>query len=96
MSRITFEEWKQGRDKVEAAHRGAAKILADLAPERNALGLVPDHIKQSKEWQQAHLNERRLFANLRETNSYGVRHFKFELDEERNQRRQAKLQQLKA
>lgn len=83
---MTFEEAKviskQLNDKVDAD----SKALKQFDQYRNSMGLVPDHIRETPEYQTLKNEFNKSFAQLRNFNGWYVKQFKKELAAERRNR----------
>ena len=95
---MNFEQAKKYAQRFDNEHKQAAEKLKEtgqrLARElgieaRGPMGLTPDAIKFSPEYQKAWKRERRAFSVMREFNAQYSRVFKRELREERNAKRKA-------
>ena len=71
---------KQMKIALETVHSDKVKVLNEVSgSERGTMGLTPDHIKQSQEWKNAYLAERKAFQEMREFNMKFSRTFKKEI-----------------
>lgn len=80
-----FELAKQAKLKYEAEVNRTSDILNKFT--KGEMGLVPDHIKASSEFQAAKKDYENAFNDLRNFNSNYVKQFKVELKEERNKKK---------
>lgn len=84
----TFEQAKQIQDALTLATDNASKALrAIIGDERGPMGLTPDHIKSSPEFQDALLAFNKANARSRAFNGPFVKQFKKELAELRKAKR---------
>jgi hypothetical protein len=74
------------RDQLEAETNRTDKALKALSG-GGAMGLTPDHVRATPEWQKAKHEFDAAFAALRAFNTVYVRRFKDELAQERRRRR---------
>lgn len=82
---MTYEEAKEYKQKINEEYDNASENIRKF--ERNDMGLIPDHIRESQEYQDADYQERVLFAELRRFNSWFLKNFKKEYMKERNAKR---------
>jgi hypothetical protein len=82
---MTYEEAKLHKQKLEKN----SDILGDKlnAFERNEMGLVPDNIRKSEEYQMANIQFKKAFKELQKFNIYFTKTFKKESAKERDGRR---------
>lgn len=86
------EDFLVARELAERLERATAQTSAALQEfPRGPLGLTPDDIKASPEWQTAHRNFEVAFQAQRQFNSTYTKTFADELRHERNARRAARL-----
>lgn len=84
----TYAVYKTVKARAEQMHNDAAKRLQEVSgTEKGPMGMVPDHIKSTQDWQIAYKTERAMFAGLRAINGHGAKHFKKEMAEDRKARR---------
>lgn len=81
---VTYEEAKTMRDTLEANIAKWSEILA--AYPRGPMGLTPDHLKQTPEWQHAKAECDKAFEALRRFNRVFVKRFRREIQAERRKR----------
>jgi hypothetical protein len=87
---MNFEQAKAKALALWEAHADAAAVLAVFP--KGAMGLTPDAVKASPEWQAAYRIERAAFAELRTFNAMYVKRFKKEIYAARAAERMAKAQ----
>ncbi len=81
---MTYQEAKTQNDTLWDAHRAAGKaLLAVPGVGSGPMGMTPDHVKQSAEYQAAKRAERESFDKLRAFSGYFVKTFKKEMRAER-------------
>jgi len=80
---MNFQEAKEISKKLNDDMNRCSKILNEKYTEKTPMGLTPDHIKSSPEYQADKFNFEIAFANLRSFNKTYVKTFKKELREER-------------
>ena len=87
---VTYEKAKEARDKID---RKLAKISAELKqfPKGRPMGMTPDHVKFSSEFQCAKFRYDKAFSELREFNKIFTKIFAKEIREERDERRRRNL-----
>ena len=81
----TYQESKAERDRLDQESSDASRAL-QVFP-RGAMGITPDHIKASAEWQAANLRYRRASKALQDFNVVFTRQFAKELSADRDARR---------
>lgn len=79
---MTFEEAKAAIAKVNAEVDAASAALQAF-PKTGSMGLTPDHVKASPEWQAAKRLFDVQFSRLRSLNGWYVKAFKAEIRAER-------------
>lgn len=85
---MTYAIAKQAAKFAEDQHKAAWKELKAISgDERGPMGLTPDHIKATKEWQEAFAKERKAFSEMRAVNMYLSKHYKKEIRAEQRKRR---------
>lgn len=98
---MNFDQAKKYAQRFDNEHRQAATKLREIGERlarelgieaRGPMGLTPDAIKFSSEYQKAWKQERQAFSAMREFNTQYTRVFKRELREERNAKRAASAQ----
>lgn len=82
---MTYEGFKLRRAMIETAMEPLSDYLK--AQPKGPMGLTPDAIKATPEWQQNFKAFHALFAQLRNLNAYGNKHFKSEIRAESIARR---------
>ena len=89
---MTFEDAMVEKAIREWAHESAANDLKAVSGDvRGPMGLTPDSIKQSPEWQHAFKIERNAFAAMRKFNLWVTKTYKKELKDLRDKQRNDKL-----
>lgn len=83
---LTFKEACVIRDTLTNEMDASSKAL-DAFPKSGTMGLTPDEVKFSAEFQNAKARYNRAHASLRRFNSVFVKRFEKELQEERRARR---------
>ena len=84
------------------AEAEAANMLCKQASQelqqfpKGPMGLTPDEVKRSPEWQQAHARYENAFAKARCANALLRKHFPRQLQEEREREREERLQAYRA
>jgi hypothetical protein len=63
---MTYEEWKTYKETAQRCVDIASTKLKQFP--RGEMGLTPDSIRQSKEWQQANREYQTFFKSLQEIN----------------------------
>lgn len=92
---ITYEAAKALKADAEAQEERAGKTLQDArGTESGPMGLTPDHVKASKEYQEAYANHARAFRQMQSMNSWFNRTFKREYAAERRATMAARLSSL--
>ncbi|PGT89852.1 hypothetical protein [Bacillus thuringiensis] len=86
---MTYEEAKAHNRKLDEEYDNASKNIRKF--ERNAMGLTPDHVRETQEWKDADKRERLAFANLRKFNAWFLKEFKKEYLTERGNKRLKKV-----
>lgn len=84
---MTFADFKARQSVLEAEYRAAVARLDAVSGERGPMGLTPDAVKATPEWQAARKASDGAFAVLRVFNGANVPIFKAEIEQERNIRR---------
>ncbi|MFV1457488.1 hypothetical protein [Bacillus mycoides] len=82
---MTYEEAKEQNRKANEEYDEVAKNLSKF--ERNAIGLVPNHVRETPEYREAYKQERAAFARLRKSNDWFLKNFKKEYLADRAKRR---------
>ncbi len=77
----TFEEATAERDRLEQEVTAAGAVMQTFP--RGAMGLTPDHVKATPEWQEAYTRSRRAFVALQNFTIVYVKAFKKELAAQR-------------
>jgi hypothetical protein len=87
-----FAAWRARRDELAANHARAANQWRAI-PGNGAgpMGLTPDSVKQSPEWQSAYAAYWRAHNALAGHNAAGVKLYRRELAQEQRERRAARL-----
>jgi hypothetical protein len=78
---VTYEEAKTYKKKLEDKNNVDSNRLQKF--EKNDIGLVPDHIKNSLEFQTAKIEFDKSFSELKNFNTWFIKTFKKEYTEER-------------
>ena len=95
---MNFEQAKKYAQRFDNEHKQAATKLREIGERlgrelgidaHGPMGLTPDAIKFSSEYQKAWKQERQAFSAMREFNTQYTRAFKRELREDRNAKRKA-------
>ncbi|PGK51864.1 hypothetical protein CN918_29165 [Priestia megaterium] len=81
---MNFEEAKREKKELEESNKIHSAKLNTF--EKNAMGMTPDHIRRTSEWQQAKQDFNQSFARLRNFNSWYVKTFKKEIQADRRKR----------
>lgn len=71
---MTYGEAKELKKKLNDECDEASKKLREF--ERVELGLTPDHIRDTQEWQEADKRFKLAFADLRKFNAWFVKEFR--------------------
>jgi len=71
---MNFEEAKAHKQELDRINSKHSEILQQF--ETNGIGLVPDHIRATDDYQQAKRNFDRSFAELRNFNAWFVKEFR--------------------
>lgn len=82
---MTYEEAKEKKIQINEEYDIASENIRQF--ERNAMGLIPDHIRESEEYKDADYQERLAFAKLRKFNEWFLKNFKKEYMKERSAKR---------
>lgn len=86
---FSLEEAKKMQEKLEKNVTLATERLTELSgDEKGPMGLTPDNIKLTTEWQEAHKFLNTELSKLRNFNQLLVSAFKKELSEERKAKRE--------
>lgn len=83
---MTFEEAKMKREEMETRHQPDYDRIKEYDKYRNGIGLIPDHIRTTEEYQAVKKACDRNFAELRSFNGWFVKTFKKEIQAERNKK----------
>lgn len=84
---MTFDQAMAEKAAREMMHDAKAIRLRAVSGEPGPMGLTPDSVKMTAEWQEAFHAERLAFAFMRRWNMYMAKHFKKELRAYYNQKR---------
>lgn len=71
---MNLEEAKAHKKELDGINRKHSEILQQF--ETNGMGLVPDNIRATPEWQKAKQDFDRSFAELRKFNAWFVKEFR--------------------
>jgi hypothetical protein len=82
---MTYEEAKAHKLILEKKNNTDSSALQFF--ERNAMGLIPDHVRETPEWKSAKKAFDSSFAELRNFNGWFVKMFKKEISADRNYKR---------
>lgn len=89
---MSFEQAKQHRDRLESAVKQASDNLNRIKGDTtDSMGLTPDAVKQSADYQCAKLAYDQAFTRLRNFNSVFVRTFAKELRDERKKKHEGRI-----
>jgi hypothetical protein len=83
---MNYEEAKAFREEMEARHKIDLNNLKTFNKYRIAMGIVPDHIRETPEYQTAKKAVDKNFAELRNFNQWFVKTFKKEIQADRRNR----------
>jgi hypothetical protein len=83
---MNYEEAKAYREEMEARHKIDLNNLKTFNKYRIAMGIVPDHIRETPEYQTAKKAVDKNFAELRNFNQWFVKTFKKEIQADRRNR----------
>lgn len=90
---LTFEFAMTEKRLLEWQHEAATNDLKAISGgEKGPLGLTPDHIKSTPEWQEAFKAERKAFADLRAWNAFMTKIFRKEMIAERDRKTSRKTE----
>jgi hypothetical protein len=78
---MTYAEAKAIKFNLETAMTAASKALGAFP--RSSIGLTPDHVKESFDWQLAKLNSEHAFSKLRAFNTIYLKAFVKEIKADR-------------
>jgi len=81
---MNFEEAKLHKHELEEINKGYSAKLNTF--EKNSMGMTPDHIRETLEWQKAKKDFDDSFAKLRNFNGWYVKAFKKEIQTDRRKR----------
>lgn len=84
---MEFLEAKKIRDELAKEVEMASDALKEFLPFRNSMGLIPDHIKESKLFQDKKRAFNFAFEKQRDFNAFFVKQFKKEIREEQKSKR---------
>lgn len=84
----TYNEAKAARDSAEERLKIASLVLGNYP--KGVMGLTPDAVRASPQWQKDKAEYNAAFAALREINGVIVKKFRKEYHSERNAREQMK------
>ena len=85
---MTFLEAKAISEALDAEVKAASVELRSTSG-GGPMGMTPDHVRGTPEWQRAKRTFDGAFSRLRAFNGWYVKAFKSQLRDERNQRRAA-------
>lgn len=88
---MTYAQAKSIRDKLSVACDVAEAKLKAMSGSVDSLGLVPDSVKDTTEWQKAYKAERAAFIALRNHNGMMAKLFKREMAAERDSTRRMRV-----
>jgi hypothetical protein len=83
---MTYQEAKLYRDTMEERHKIDSDKLKEFDKYRIAMGIVPDHIRETPEYQILKKAVDKNFAELRNFNGWYVKTFKKEIQADRKNR----------
>lgn len=84
---MTYQEAKNTKATLESEVSVCETTLKSLTQgHKNSMGLTPDHIKALPEYKSAKLAFDQAFKNLQNFNSYFIKTFKKEINQERKTR----------
>lgn len=85
--------YTQAKERAQGARDRARELGLELKKfPRNAIGLVPDHVKFSPAYQDLKRRYDAAFAQERQANAFLVKHFKTELQQERRAKERMRLE----
>lgn len=84
---MTYEMYKQAAAQLDARVSATSAALKKFP--RGVMGLTPDAVKATPEWQQAKRAYSLAFEQSRKFNAFFVKNYKKEIAAERNERRAA-------
>ena len=87
---MMYEEAKEYKQLLEDKNKADGKALKVFDQYRNAMGIVPDHIRELPEYKKAKESCDKSFSKLREFNAFFVKNFKKEYAVDRKNRNKAK------
>ena len=88
---MNYEEAKTYRNEMEARHKIDTITIKAFDKYRNNIGIVPDHIRETPEYQNASQACDRNFAELRNFNGWFVKTFKKEIRADRRNKYSKKI-----
>jgi hypothetical protein len=83
---MNYQEAKLYRDEMEKRHKIDSDKLKEFDQYRIAMGIVPDHIRETPEYQILKKAVDKNFAELRIFNGWYVKAFKKEIQADRKNR----------
>lgn len=83
---MNYEEAKSYRDEMEKRHKIDLDKIKEFDKYKIAMGIVPDHIRETPEYQIAKKAVDNNFAELRNFNQWFVKTFKKEIQADRRNR----------
>jgi hypothetical protein len=83
---MNYQEAKLYRDEMEKRHKIDSDKLKEFDQYRIAMGIVPDHIRETPEYQILKKAVDKNFAELRNFNGWYVKTFKKEIQADRKNR----------
>jgi hypothetical protein len=83
---MNYQEAKLYRDEMEKRHKIDSDKLKEFDQYRIAMGIVPDHIRETPEYQMLKKAVDKNFAELRNFNGWYVKTFKKEILADRRNR----------
>jgi hypothetical protein len=83
---MNYEEAKVYQQQLEDKNKAHSDTLKEFDKYRNEMGITPDHIRATSEWQKAKRDFDNSFAQLREFNGWFVKTFKKEYAADRRKR----------
>jgi hypothetical protein len=83
---MNYEEAKAYRDAMEERHKIDSIAMKEFDKHQIAMGLIPDHIRETPEYQAVKKAVDKNFSELRNFNGWFVKTFKKEIQADRKNR----------